>query len=247
MKTELRTLLVDDERLARKRLRELLSIYDDIRIVGEADSVETAVVLAQNENPDLIFLDVQMPPETGFDLLPRLSRQPFVVFVTAYDNYAVKAFEKHALDYLLKPVEPSRLEDTIRRVKASQAYESPTVANSPGRLEASDLSVLRDKGRVRIVRTGDIAAVEAEGAYTKVHQPGRSPFLLLRSIGDWEQELPECHFVRLDRSLIINLKLIREVSQHTRDESQIFLEGLPAPFTLRRVASSRLREVWKHS
>lgn len=246
MSAFLRALVVDDERLARKRLRELLLAHPGIRVVGEADGVKAAAELAAREQPDVIFLDVQMPPHTGFDLLPLLSPVPQIVFVTAYDMFAVRAFEAHALDYLLKPVHPDRLAATVRRLRADggpkPAAEPPA---EEGALQVHDLIALRDKGHLRMVTVDRIAAISAEGAYTQVCLSGQGSMLILKAIGHWENRLPFPPFVRVERSLLINLDLVREVHVRTRDHTEVNLEGVPQPLVLGRPASARLRKAMK--
>lgn len=244
MSSVLRALLVDDERLARKRLRELLLAHPGIRVVGEADGVNAAAELAAQEQPDVIFLDVQMPPHTGFDLLPRLSPVPQVVFVTAYDAFAVRAFEAQALDYLLKPVHPDRLAETVRRLR-TEGGAKPGAPAEEGALQIKDLIALRDRGHMRMVTVDRIAAIAAEGAYTQVILSGQGSMLILKAIGHWESRLPFPPFVRVERSLLVNLNLVREVHVRTRDHTEVNLDGVAQPLVLGRPASARLRKAMK--
>ena len=241
---------MDDERPARRWLIELLRAHPEIQILGEADGVDSARELILRERPDVIFLDVQMPPDTGFDLLPSLSGETRIVFVTAFDNFAVKAFETNALDYLLKPVHPERLAETVPRLLTTVA----TTNNSLGaavtphlsdkqntRLQLEDLLPLRDRGLLRMVPVGQVAAIRAEGAYTQIIISGQNPMLILQSIGDWEERLPSPPFVRLDRSRLINLNRITQVNSIDRDRTLVNLDRVSSPFELGRSASRRLR------
>jgi len=243
VKASLRALLVDDERLARKRLAELLGLHPCIQIAGEADSVESAAAFAESLQPDVIFLDVQMPPANGFDLLPRLHRQPPIVFVTAFDGYAIKAFEANALDYLLKPVHPDRLAETIRRLRLlSESAAQPSPADERQELSLSDLVALRDRGRLRMAPVGSIAAIVADGSYTRVHLSAQDSIMILRSISDWESRLPYPPFLRIERSLIVNLASVLDYSVRSRDETDVKLDGVAKPLALGRRASARLRK-----
>ena len=244
----LRALLVDDERLARKYLRQLLAEHADVTVVGEAASVAEAAAHAAELHPDVIFLDVQMPPASGFDLLPLLSPAPAVVFVTAHDQFAVRAFTASAADYLLKPVAPDRLALALHHVRhgrgASHAATAdrpePPVAAQP--LGVDDALILRDGGRLRRVRVGDIAAIVAEGSYTHVHLAAERTVFIPRSMSTWARQLPTPPFLRADRSLFVNLSRVARLDVRSRDEGQLTLDAAGAPtLVLRRVALTQIR------
>ena len=231
----MRALLVDDERLARKRLRELLSAHPEIEIVGEAASVTEAEDFLSGQIPDLIFLDVQMPREDGFQLLPKLpAPPPRIVFVTAHDAYAVRAFEVNALDYLLKPVDPRRLQAAIARLG------QPVNRGWPG-FHVDDRIMLDDGQSIRFTAISRLAAIEAEGNYTRVHVAEDRPAFVPRGIGDWADALPHPPFLRADRSLIVNLALICEVRTRSRDVAAVLLEGVDQEFPVGRAASVRVK------
>ena len=240
MTTTIKTLLVDDEPPARRWLARLLRAHADVEIAGEAGTVEDAARVAAEVRPDVVFLDVQMPPANGFELLPHLPPGARVVFVTAHDAYAVRAFQTNALDYLLKPVHPERLEETLRRLRLQAA---PVVsADPPERLGLDDITPLRDGRLLRMVRVGDIAAIEAEGAYTRVRVCGQPPVVMLRRVREWEDVLPAPPFVRMERSLIVNLRRIRVAESAVRDETRLVLHEA-GELTLGRAASRRLRRL----
>lgn len=240
--TSLRVLLVDDERLARKYLRELLGEHEGVCVVGEADGVADAAELARQLAPDVIFLDVQMPPASGFDLLPLLDPAPAIVFVTAHDDYAVRAFAASASDYLLKPVTPERLGlalQHVRRDQRARAVEGGVVSSALG---LDDSLVLRDGGRLLRVRVREVAALVAEGSYTRVHFSSERSMLVLRRMADWETLLPAPPFLRAERSLIVNLKRVAGLDIRSRDDGMLRLEADGSPsLVLGRVAISRLR------
>lgn len=260
---QLRALIVDDEGPARRWLGKLLANHPEIRVVGEAGGVpgarEVIAELAEADQPDVVFLDISMPPDTGFDLLPWLSADTQVIFITAFDNFAVKAFETHALDYLLKPVHPERLEDTIGRLlvkfaaterssiasgfRGSQSTRGTGCLMGEELLQIEDLVPLRDRDILRMVPVGKIAAIRAEGAYTRILISGQPPMMVLYSIGDWETRLPAPPFARLDRSHLVNLARVEEATMVNRNQTRVMLDEVAAPLELGRAASQRLRQL----
>jgi two-component system LytT family response regulator len=252
----LRTLIVDDERLARKLLSEMLQSHAGIEVVGEASSVEEAVPLAARHLPHVVFLDVQMPLQSGFELLPflgRLAVQPLVVFVTAHDEYAVRAFESAALDYLLKPVHPDRLARTVERLllaaaafptpaaQPDQAREKSAPSQMVARLGAEDVEVLRDGRSIRLVRPSQIRAIQTEGSYTRLLLDSDSSSMVKLPLSYWEQRLPDGLFFKASRSMLINLACAREMQTHSRERTHLFLAGVSLPLILSRLESLRLR------
>jgi two-component system, LytTR family, response regulator len=201
----MRALVVDDERLARVELKRLLTAHPEIEVVGEATNVDEAVLLVERLSPDLLFLDIQMPGGTGFDVLERLERVPLVVFTTAYDEHAVKAFEVNALDYLLKPIEP-------RRLRAALEKASGRTANAPspppgGYLERT---FVRDRELCLLVELRDVTLFESEGNYTKLHLPDQQP-LLNRSLSYLEERLDPKLFMRANRKELVTLAHVARI------------------------------------
>lgn len=239
MKPPLRTLIVDDERLARKRLRSLLAVHPEIAVVGEAASVPEAAALAAQERPALVLLDVQMPPATGFDLLPLLpAPAPAVVFITAHDAFAVRAFAVSAVDYLLKPIWPERLAAALQRVHAARNSASPFAGPALG---GDETLILQSDDRIRRVPVSEIAAIAAEGHYTRVYLAKDPPMFILRGITAWAAQLPAPGFLRADRSLIVNLARVRALDLPSRDVTHLTLDAVGGTLTLGRVATVRLR------
>src|SRR6476620_7607508 len=194
----MKAIIIDDERLARNELRKLLQEFPEIEIVDEAANAEEGLQKIESTNPDLIFLDIQMPGKTGFDMLSELDDVPQVIFTTAYDEYALKAFEVNALDYLLKPVAPVRLAAALARVRPR---------NEPVRLEQV---FVRDGDRCWIVRIPEIFLLESEGNYTRVYFGSERP-LIRRSLNVLEEQLDPAMFFRAGRKEIVNLKWIDKV------------------------------------
>lgn len=206
----MRTVLVDDERLARNGLRRLLAKHSDIQIVGEAADAKNARALILEQRPELILLDVQMPGEDGFDLLKTLDELPSIIFVTAFDRFALKAFEFGAFDYLLKPIEPDRLEACLARLRNRLPAERIERILPGERLQADDQVFVREGECCWMVQLSEIELLEAIGNYTRVHFKGRSA-LVMRSLGVLEERVDPRVFFRANRQQIINLQRIEKI------------------------------------
>lgn len=232
----LRVMLVDDEPLARRGLRDLLASRPEVEVAGEADCVETARAMIGQIRPDGVFLDVRMPEADGFELLSSLRECPPVIFVTAYSEYAAQAFEVQAVDYILKPVRPERLAQAILRLQA--ALGSPDLVNPYGR---SDRICLRTPERTLVAPLGDIVSLQADKDFTRVSVAGTSPLMICQSLGVYERNLPNPPFLRLDRSTILNLSRIHSVEISPSRGARVFLNGAASAIPLGRAALRRLR------
>jgi two-component system LytT family response regulator len=210
----IRALIIDDERLARQELKNLLQTFDQIQIVGESGNVDEALVMIDKENPDLIFLDIQMPGKNGFELLEEIQgNAPDVVFVTAYDEYALKAFEVNALDYLMKPVDEERLGELVDQleVKINKKKEKQeTVVESDDKLDITDQVFLKDGEKCWFVQLEKIRLFESEGNYVRVYFDESRP-LILKSLNALTDRLSEKYFFRASRKHILNLRWIEKV------------------------------------
>jgi two-component system LytT family response regulator len=219
-----KALLVDDERLARSELRRLLSEFPEIEVVGEASQTKQAREQMAALGPDLLFLDVQMPGETGIDFLAGLDPPvPHVIFTTAYDEFAVKGFELNALDYLLKPVDPARLAAAVNRIpglKQSSSLKPPPV----GRLGATDKVFVREGEKCWFVEVGQIRLLESEGNYTRVHFGDAQP-QLFRSLNAMEERLDDKFFFRANRRQIINTAWIASIEPWFSSGLLVHLKG----------------------
>ncbi len=221
-----RAIIIDDERLARQELRKMLAEFPDIEIVDEAANVPEALEKIDLHNPDLIFLDINMPGKTGFDLLQELDRSPYVIFTTAYDEYAVKAFEVNALDYLLKPIDPKRLADAVHKVSELVNKEKQAIQESAqrGKLGEDDQVFVKDGERCWFVRLGDIRLFESVGNYAKVFFGNNKP-LILKSLNALEERLDEKIFFRANRKHIVNLRLVDKVENYFNGGLLLELKG----------------------
>lgn len=238
---KIRVLIVDDEPLARDRVRSLLLKESDVEIVGECGDGPAAVEAIQALRPDLVFLDIQMPGADGFEVLRRLGPGPLplVVFVTAFDQHAVRAFEARALDYLLKPFKQSRFRETLQRVRERRAAGTGDdlsarlagflAARAPGTPRLSRLMV-RNGERTVLVPTADIDSVEAAGNYAVVHV-GRTTHIVRETMSALEEQLP-AGFLRISRSAIVNLDRVRELQAMAAGEHVVVLtDGRTLPMT----------------
>jgi len=258
--SRIRVLVVDDEPLAREKIRELVKRDAEVEIVGESSSGAEAVAAVRELRPDLLLLDVQMPELGGFEVLQALDGEypPAVIFVTAYDQYAVRAFEVHALDYLLKPFDRDRFEAALDRAKAHlRALGRGDDPNGDGgridrrlldlleELKAekryAERLVVKDAGRVFFLETAEIEWVEAEGNYINVHTQKKS-HLLRETISGLEAQLDPRKFVRIHRSAIVNIGSVRELQPWTHGEYHVILRN-GTSLTLSRNYRENLRNV----
>jgi two-component system LytT family response regulator len=226
-----KVLIVDDEPLARRELRRLLATYSWVEIIGEARDVEEARERVEALRPTVVFLDVQMPDGTGFDLLEQLDRPPRVIFTTAYDRYAVKAFEVNALDYLLKPIEPERLALALEKIRTLAHPTSP----STGEGVPLDQLFVRDGPSCWFVPLDQVAMFTAEGNSVRLHWGEARP-LLARSLFALEVKLDSRRFFRANRRQIVNLTFIESIEAGVRGRLRVKLAGGTAVEISRRQA-----------
>ena len=220
----MRAIIIDDERLARKELKSLLKDYHEIEIIDECASPEEALKSIEKHNPDLLFLDIQMPEKTGFDLLQELDKSPKVVFVTAFDEYAVKAFEVNALDYLMKPVDPERLKETMAKVLSEdtedeESYDVP----DRGILSSNDQIFIKDGEKCWFIHLKDVRMFESEGNYVRIYFETFKP-LVLKSLNGLEERLDQRLFFRANRKYIINLKWVSHIENWFNGGLQVVLK-----------------------
>jgi two-component system LytT family response regulator len=214
----MKALIIDDERLARKELRELLAEHPFIQICGEAENATTALKLVTDTNPDLLFLDIQMPGKTGFEFLESLSPpHPHVIFTTAYSEYAVQAFEVNALDYLTKPIHPKRLASALERLRermivpADQLSNDALLPDSNSRKWEDESRVfVRERDRCWFVTIKSIRLIESEGNHSRIHFNKEQP-LLYRTLASLEEKLPPNLFLRANRSQLVNLSFVESI------------------------------------
>ena len=230
-------ILVDDERLARKELRSMLAEHEIINVVGEAETVAQAAELVHAKNPDVLFLDIQLPGETGFDLLEKITPACKIIFVTAFDAYAIRAFEVNALDYLLKPINPARLAQAIERLTTHEPAPAPTVRA----LEYEDRLFIEVDERSRLLKVSDIIVISAMGDYSQILSCDGQKSLVLKSLKDWEERLPAKHFTRIHRSTIVNLEYVERVESWFNRSYRIHIRQIPEPLVMSRRYAARFK------
>jgi two-component system LytT family response regulator len=236
-----KVLLVDDERLARSELKRLLAAHPDMTVVGEARNADEAEARLHELSVDLLFLDIQMPGASGFDLLERLDHVPTVIFTTAFDEFAVRAFEVNAFDYLMKPVAPERLARALDRVRRTATRLSGAPGSEEGRASLSlDRVFIREGERCWIVRLQEIRLFESEGNYTRVYFGQNRP-LILKSLQALESRLNPASFFRASRTHIINLRWVEAMETEVDGSYAVSLREGPRVAVSRR-HSRRLRE-----
>ncbi len=224
----MRAIIIDDERLARTELKKLLQDFPEVEVIDEAANAQEGIQKIETLRPDLIFLDIQMPGKTGFDMLSELEKSPQVIFTTAYDEYALKAFEVNALDYLLKPVEPKRLADAIQ--KLHQHPVQPREQNiasenfNQSLLNEHDQVFVKDGERCWFVKLTDIRLFESVGNYAKVFFGTNKP-LILKSLNALEERLDEKMFFRANRKHIVNLRMIEKIEPYFNGGLLLELKG----------------------
>jgi two-component system LytT family response regulator len=238
--SKIRVLIVDDEPLARQNIRLLLNEDPEVELVGECGSGAEAIRCIRRERPDLLFLDIQMPEMNGFEVLERISTEPIpaIIFVTAFDQYAIKAFEVHALDYLLKPFDDTRFEKALRQAKDQieqreiNELSQRLIALLEDRVDSSSIRahkpsyisrlMIKSTSRVFFLKVDDIDWIEAADYYVKLHQ-GKRAYLIRETMGDLETKLDPAKFIRIHRSTIVNLDRVREMHPHFNGEYMVIL------------------------
>jgi two-component system LytT family response regulator len=236
----MKALIVDDERLARKELTSLLQEYPEIEIVGEAVNAEDAEEKIKTLQPDLLFLDIQMPGKTGFELLQSLESVPEVIFTTAYDEYALKAFDFNALDYLLKPIETDRLKESITKLLSKATPGKPS-DEPEKKLGPSDRVFVKDGDKCWFVKLENIRLFESDGNYIKIYFDNFKP-MIHKSLNALDERLDDRSFFRASRKHIINLNWVEGIESWFNGGLMVMLKGGDKVEVSRRQAS-RFKEM----
>jgi two-component system LytT family response regulator len=220
----MRALIVDDERLARKELMKLLEEHPMIEVIGEAMNADEALTMVNDLNPDLLFLDIQMPGKTGFQLLEMLDSVPLVVFTTAYDEFALKAFEVNALDYLLKPIQPERLSETISKLAEKERAKTVAIRGPEKKLGLNDQVFVKDGDRCWFVSLTNVRLFESDGNYIKVYFDNNRP-MIHKSLNALDEKLDERAFFRASRKHIVNLSWVEGIEPWFNGGLMVRLRG----------------------
>ena len=239
---KLEAIIIDDERLARINLKNLLIPYSNIEIVDEADSCKEAIEAIQDKNPQVIFLDIQLIGESGFDILDKIDQTIKVVFVTAFDEYAIRAFEINAVDYLLKPVNPERLKKTINRLL------SPVVKSdiSGKKFDYSDAVYVKLNNKTsKFLKINSIVSISPVGNYSRLYSKENLNYIVLKTMKQWEDELPKDNFARIHRSTIVNIEHISRIERDTSKSYKLYLKNISKPLDISRRCLKILKEEYK--
>ena len=233
-----RAIIVDDEKLARLDLKHVLSSFEEVEIVGEANSVSSAELLIKKLRPNLVFLDIQLRGETGFNLLGKIDFELDFVFVTAYDTYAIRAFDVNALDYLLKPVSTERLRQTIDKL----VEKEPENPDSVRRLNYDDVIFLALNNKYRFVGIDSIVVISSNADYTFVYTDDKTRSIARKTMKEWENRLPENHFCRIHRETIVNLAYVSDISDWFSNSHRVFLKGFEKPFLMSKRYGAKIKK-----
>jgi two-component system, LytTR family, response regulator len=220
----MKALIVDDERLARKELMKLLEDHSAIEVIGEAQNADEAFEMIETLNPDLLFLDIQMPGKTGFQLLEMLDSVPLVVFTTAYDEFALKAFDVNALDYLLKPIQPERLSEAVVKIVQKEKSKKEAIANGEKKLGFNDQVFVKDGDRCWFVSLANVRMFESDGNYIKVYFDTNKP-MIHKSLNALDEKLDERAFFRASRKHIVNLSWVEGIEPWFNGGLMVRLKG----------------------
>ena len=232
----LRILVVDDERLARAALKRLLLSESDSEIVGEAENIKETLDQIKEKKPNLIFMDIELRNSNGFDIFDKLENPPIIVFVTAYAEHAVKAFSVNATDYLLKPVSQSRLTETLDRVRQKLYASLKEDLNTISTIE------LKVPGRSVVISTNEIAALKADGDFTHVIFIKEPELMICRTLLSLEQSLLEPNFLRIGRSIIININHVKSIISDKKSGALVKFNGVDELLRIGPTSASRLRK-----
>jgi len=238
MGTKYKAIIVDDEKLALLDLKNVLSSFEEIEIIGEANSVSSAEALINKVHPDLVFLDIQLRGETGFDLINKIDDEVDFVFVTAYDKYAIRAFEVNAQDYLLKPVSAERMRQTIQKLNQKIRED----ADNAHRLNYDDVVFLMLNNKYRFLKIDLIVAITSDADYTLIFTVDKTKFITRKTMKEWEYRLPENHFCRIHRETIVNLAYLSKIDDSFSTSFKVFVKGIEKPFLMSRRYAAKIKE-----
>lgn len=238
----MKAIIIDDEPLARSIIREYLLAYPDIEVMEECSDGFSGLKAIQQHQPDLIFLDIQMPKINGFEMLELVDDPPMVVFATAFEEYAIKAFEAHAADYLLKPFSKERFDKAMKKILQQQQHAALAVAQTALQSQApANRIVVKDNGKIKIIPLPQIQYLEAADDYVKI-VTAEGNFLKKKTMQFFEDSLPAQEFIRIHRSYIVNAQLITRIIPHEKD-SQLALLTNGGQLPVSKAGFAKLKEV----
>ncbi len=234
---QLKTIIVDDSKNIRTELKFLLSEFPELIVTGEATNVTQAIKLIEQQKPDVIFLDIQLQNETGFDLLEKTDVTSKIVFITAHDKYAIRAFEVNAIDYLLKPIKKDRLRKAIERLMPENIDKD----ERHGKVMYDDVVYLMINRSLKFIKVSSIKTIVAEGKYSFLQHDEKRKNLVSKTLLEWEEILPEKYFVRIHRSTIVNFEHVGKVRKCLNNTHEVFVKGIEEPFIMSRRYAAKLK------
>ena len=234
-----KALVIDDEQLARRAIISLIRDHSAIEVIGEADDARQAASLIEVHQPDLLFLDIQMPGKSGFDLLNEVNYHGKVIFVTAYDEYALRAFEVNALDYLMKPISPERFKKAINRLNDQDNQDSLPLDQD---LRYDDRLFLLMGKHMIFLKISTIVYIQAEGDYTQIFTSEGRKGLVLKSMKEWGKRLPDTHFCRIHRSYIVNLDFVEDIEKEYNYDFTVNLKNSDKSLVMSRRYARLLKD-----
>ena len=232
-----KTIIIDDSKAIRDELKLFLDEYPQIVYAGEAANIQKAIRLIEEIIPDLIFLDIQLKNESGFDLLEKTNVSAKIIFVTAHNQYAVKAFEVNALDYLLKPIQPNRLKQAIEKLNEEDTNSTIKI----GKLDYDDVVYLMINHCPKFFRVAELKAIIAEGKYSFILHGDNRRDLVSKTLLEWEDILPEKYFVRIHRSTIVNFEFVENIKRFTNNTHEVYIKSCELPFKMSRRYAVKLK------
>lgn len=244
MKDIIKAVIVDDVDSMRIVLKKLLGTFDKIQIIGEAADFEEARNIISEERPDLLFLDIDLNGLTSLDLLKTIGYQPMVIFITSHTDFAIKAFELNAVDYLLKPISLERLTKAIEKV-TNKWEDTSFVDDYNTKFTADHIILLSFDNKMSFVRIKDINYIEAYGNYTKVNLVDGKLSVTYNSIKNWDTKLPEDLFIQIHRSTIVNLHNVTKIEKWANDTGRLYLKGIDKPFEISRNYFFQIKKKYK--
>jgi two-component system LytT family response regulator len=245
MKDVIKSVIVDDVESMRMVLKKLLSNFDKIQIIGEASNFEEAEDLINEEQPDLLFLDIDLNGLTSLDLLSKISYNPMVIFITSHGDFAIRAFELNAVDYLLKPISLDRLTRAIEKVTNKWEETENWSEDVNSRFGSDHIILLGFDNKLSFIRINEINYIEAYGNYTKVHLNDGRLSVTYNSIKNWEARLPEELFIQIHRSSIINLQNVVRIEKWANDTGRLYMKGIDKPFEVSRNYFFQIKKKYK--
>jgi two-component system LytT family response regulator len=241
----IRAILVDDVEVMRITLKKVLQQFPNIKLVGEASTFEEAKKIINRLQPDLLFLDIDLNGLTSIDLIGEINCTPKIIFITSHENFAIKAFELNAVDYIMKPVSSKRISKAIERI-TTPADEIPEGSSeNDEKFQSDQIILLNFDNKMNFIKISDINYIEAYGNYTKVNMTDAKLSITYNSIKNWDAKLPEDVFIQIHRSTVVNLLNVLKIEKWTNDTGRLYLKGVEKPFEISRSYFFQIKKKYK--